>query len=141
MDAKIAAEIMAALSGAAGVPLFDYYGRELLPEDVVKGEPWALVGFPVELTGVLLTVAGQTDDGMLLVAPSDDQAQRFRVWPETVALIERSGAAVPTNSDAWWASVLATQTPGTTLSAFTSRLPLTVQPVGYKPEGGNDACS
>jgi hypothetical protein len=107
MDAHTAAEIMAALGGVVAAPAFDYYGRELLTDDTVKGEPWALVGFPAELVGVTLCVVGQTADGMLVVSPEEDTSLRFRVWPETVTITHRAGAALPVQQDSWWQSVVA----------------------------------
>lgn len=108
MDAPNLSDLLAAL-GATAEPLFDYYGRELLSDDEVQGAPWSMVGFPAELTGMALRVVGQTGEGMLVVAPADDHSCRFRVWPESVSLVRRDGAALTVQSDAWWASVLAAQ--------------------------------
>lgn len=97
--------------GAAVPPAFDYYGRTLCTDDVVMGEPWAMLGFPAELAGVSLRVAGQTPDGMLVVT-CGNEGSLFRLRSETVTLTQRDGVAATLQSDEWWASVIAAQTPG-----------------------------
>jgi hypothetical protein len=115
MNALNQNNILAAL-GAATAPLCDYYGRDLLPDDVVEGAPWGLVGFPAELVGAALTVVGRTGDGMLVVHPVDDDTFLFRIWPETVTLSRRDGMTVAVQNDAWWASLVAHADPGVPLS-------------------------
>lgn len=79
----------------------DYYGRELLPDDIVESAPWSLGAFPAGRAS-RVTVVAATTSGMIVVL---GDGEVFALWPEAVTLVCRDGAEVVESPDGWWQAV------------------------------------